>query len=269
MTPRKEGPVRRKLIVGNWKMFTTAATARRLAADIVEGLGAEAGVEVIVCPPCAYLAAVGEVVRGSPVALGARNVYPEKEGRVTGETGLDMLLDLGCRYVIVGHSERRRLLGEDEPLIRRKARAGLAAGLGVIACVGETQEQRRNGETRAVLEGQLAGALDGLTAEQLGHLVVAYEPVWAIGTGQTATPAEAQEAAAGIRAWAQERFGAGPARVVRILDGGSVTATNAAALLRQPDIDGALIGGASLVADQFLAIVRAAGGGPALQGSPG
>src|SRR5262249_22323567 len=176
----------------------------------------------------------------------------------TGETGLDMLLDLGCRCVIVGHSERRRLLGEDDALIKRKVHAALAAGLEVIACVGETLEQRRRGGTRACLAGPLAGALAGLTAEQVRHVVVAYEPVWAIGTGVNATPAQAQEGAAEIRELIQERFGEGVARALLILDGGSVNAANAAALMHLPDIDGGLIGHASLEADQFLSIVRSA-----------
>src|SRR5262245_1985622 len=173
--------MRQRLIVGNWKMFTTAATARRLAADVVRGFGSEARVRVALCPPAPYLGVVGEVVSGAPVALGAQNVYPEKEGAFTGETGIGMLLDLGCRYVIVGHSERRHKLAEDDPFINRKVHAALAAGLEVIVCVGETLAQRQRGETRACLESQLAGALAGLTAEHVRHVVIAYEPVWAIG----------------------------------------------------------------------------------------
>ena len=250
--------MRHKLIVGNWKMFTTAATARQLAADVVRGLGSETRVRVAVCPPTAYLHVVGEAVSGTAVALGAQNVYPEKEGAFTGETGIRMLLDLGCRYVIVGHSERRRLLGEDEAFINRKVRAVLAAGMEVIACVGETLEQRQKGQTRAVLESQLAGALAGLTTEQVRHLVVGYEPIWAIGTGVNATPEQAQEVAAGIRELVKERFGEESARALLILDGGSVNPANAATLMRLPDIDGGLIGHASLEADQFLSIVRSA-----------
>jgi len=250
--------MRQRLIVGNWKMFTTAATARRLAADVVSGLGPETRVRVALCPPAPYLGVVGEVVSGTAVALGAQNVYPEKEGAFTGETGIGMLLDLGCRYVMVGHSERRHKLGEDDPFINRKVRAALAAGLEVLACVGETLEQRRRGETRACLEGQLAGALAGLTAEQVRHVVVAYEPVWAIGTGVNATPEQAQEAAAEIRDLVGERFGEGSARALLILDGGSVNAANAATLMHLLDVDGGLIGHASLDADEFLGIVRAA-----------
>src|SRR5262245_60321892 len=198
--------MRQKLIVGNWKMFTTAGTACQLAADVVRGLGSETRVRVALCPPTAYLGLVGEEVCGTPIALGAQNVYPEVEGAITGETGIRILLDLGCRCVIVGHSERRQLLGESDPFINRKVHAVLAAGLDVIACVGETLEQRQQRQTRAVLESQLAGALAGLTAEQVGHVVVAYEPVWAIGTGVTATPEQAQEVAAGIRELIRERL---------------------------------------------------------------
>jgi triosephosphate isomerase len=250
--------MRQRLIVGNWKMFTTAATARRLAVDVVRGLGAETRVRVALCPPAPYLGVVGEVVSGTMVALGAQNVYPEKEGTFTGETGIGMLLDLGCRYVIVGHSERRHILGEDDPFIDRKIRAALAAGLEVIVCVGETLEQRRGKETRTCLERQLAGALAGLTGEQVRHVVVAYEPVWAIGTGVSATPEEAQEAATEIRELVQERFGEEPARALPILDGGSINAANAATLMHLPDVDGGLIGHASLDADQYLSIVRSA-----------
>jgi len=250
--------MRQKLIVGNWKMFTTAATASQLAADVLRGLGPETRVRVVLCPPAPYLGVVGEEVRGTPVALGAQNVYPEQEGAVTGETGVGMLLDLGCRYVIVGHSDRRRLLGESDAFINRKVHAALGAALEVIVCVGETQEQRQTWAARAALEGQLAGALAGLTAEQLRHVVIAYEPVWAIGTGVSAAPEQAQEAARGIRELAKERFGEGPARGLLILDGGSVNAANAATLLRLPDIDGGLIGHSSLEAEQFLRIVRSA-----------
>jgi triosephosphate isomerase (TIM) len=250
--------VRRKLIVGNWKMFTTGATALRLAADVVEGLGSQRRVGVVVCPPAPYLGLVDEVVRGTAVMLGAQNVYPAKEGAVTGETGIDMLLDLGCRHVIVGHSERRHVLGEDELLIHNKVRAALAAGLEVIASVGETLEQRQMGDAWAVLEIQLASILGGLTAEQLRRVVIAYEPVWAIGAGTSATPAQAQEIAVGIRHRVGHHFGAGSARTIPILYGGSINAANAATLLHQPDVDGGLVGSASLEAHQFLTIVRSA-----------
>jgi triosephosphate isomerase (TIM) len=250
--------MRKKFIVGNWKMNTTAATARQLAADVVKGLGSETRVGVGVCPPAAYLGIVGEVVRGTSVALGAQNVYPEKEGAFTGETGISMLLDLGCRNVIIGHSERRHKLGETDSFINKKVHAALAAGLEVILCIGETLEQRQQGKTEAVLGQQLTGGLAGLNAGQLKRVVLAYEPVWAIGTGINATPEQAQEAAAGIRQQIKERFGEESAGSFLIQYGGSVTAANAVSLMHLPDIDGGLIGGASLNADSFLTIVRSA-----------
>jgi triosephosphate isomerase len=250
---------RKKFVAGNWKMFTTAATGKQLARSIVEGLGADVPVTVAVCPPFPYLIAIAEVLRGSPVALGAQNLYPEKEGAFTGEVSPTMLLDVGCRYVIVGHSERRHKLGESNAFINRKVKAALAAGLEVILCVGETLEERQADRTEAVLERQLAEGLAEVKAESLSRLVVAYEPVWAIGTGQNATPDQAQQAHAFIRDQIRGMFGEESARTLPIQYGGSVKPDNAASLLRQTDVDGALVGGASLQAEQFLAIVRAVG----------
>src|SRR5262245_8514747 len=189
--------MRTKLVAGNWKMFTTTATAHQLAAAVVHGLGAEDRVTVAVCPPFPYLSLVGDVLRGSPVALGAQNVYPEKEGAFTGEVSPPMLVDVGCRYVIVGHSERRHKLGESDEFLSRKGAAALAAGLRVIRCVGETLAERQANRDEAVLDRQLSGSLAGGAAVPdgtLAHLVLAYEPVWAIGTGQNATPEQAQQA---------------------------------------------------------------------------
>lgn len=250
---------RKPFVAGNWKMNTTAATARDLAAGVVAGLGGETRVAVAVCPPFPYLALVHDVVRPSPVMLGAQDLYPEKEGAFTGEVSPAMLLDVGCRWVIVGHSERRHVLGESDAFLNRKVRAGLAAGLSVIFCVGETLAEREANRTETVLATQLAGGLERLAAADLANLVIAYEPVWAIGTGRNATPGQAQEAHAFLRRQVAQRFGEGPARALRIQYGGSVKPDNAASLLGQPDVDGALVGGASLKADQFLAIVRAAG----------
>jgi triosephosphate isomerase len=191
------------------------------------------------------------------VGLGAQNVFPEKEGAFTGEVSPAMLRDVGCRYVIVGHSERRHKLGETDEFINRKVRAALAAGLQVILCVGETLEEREANRTEGVLNEQLTGGLAEVSAEALGGVVLAYEPVWAIGTGRNATPDQAEAAHAFLRRRVGELCGANAARGLLVQYGGSVKPDNVASLLRQPDVDGALVGGASLKADQFLAIVRA------------
>jgi triosephosphate isomerase len=252
--------MRPKFIAGNWKMHTTAATARQLASSIVRGLKAESQVKIAVCPPLPYLALVGEVLRGSPVGLGAQNLYPEKEGAFTGEVSPAMLVDVGCQYVILGHSERRHKpeLAESDAFINRKIHAALAAGLHVILCLGETLEERKAGQTEAVLQTQLVNSLAGLDASRMARVVLAYEPVWAIGTGHSATPGQAQQEHAFLRQRIGEMFGDQTAAALLVQDGGSVTPDNAAALLRQPDVDGALVGGASLNAEHFLAIVRAA-----------
>lgn len=247
-----------KLVVGNWKMYTTAAEARRLAKAIVDGMGMDDRVAVAICPPFPYLALVGEILKGSRVALGAQNLYPEKAGAFTGEVSPTMLLDLGCKYVILGHSERRHKLGESDTFIDQKVRVALAAGLDVILCVGETQDQRAANQTEAVLDRQISQGLAGLSAESLTHLSVAYEPVWAIGNlAHHATPQQAQDAHADIRCRFAQIFGEKSAQALVIQYGGSVKPENAAALLSEFGVDGALVGGASLHPDQFLAIVRA------------
>ena len=177
--------MRQKFVVGNWKMHTTAAEARRLAKAIVDGVGIEDRVSVAVCPPFPYLALVGEILKGSRVALGAQNLYPEKEGAFTGEVSPTMLLDLGCKYVILGHSERRHKLGESDTFINQKVRVALAAGLDVIFCIGETLDQREADQTEAVLDRQLIQGLAGVSADTLTRLTIAYEPVWAIGKSRT------------------------------------------------------------------------------------
>jgi triosephosphate isomerase len=251
--------MRQKFVVGNWKMHTTAAEARRLATAIVDGVGYEDSVSVAICPPFPYLALVGEILKGSRVALGAQNLYPEKEGAFTGEVSPTMILDLGCKYVILGHSERRHKLGESDTFINQKVRVALAAGLNVIFCVGETLDQREASQTEAVLDRQLIQGLADLSADTLTRLSIAYEPVWAIGgQGHHATPQQAQEAHAVIRRRLGQMFGEKSAQTLAIQYGGSVKPDNAAALLSRNGVDGALIGGASLNAEQFLAIVRAA-----------
>jgi triosephosphate isomerase len=250
--------MRTKFIAGNWKMYTSAASARQLAQAVVQGVGTDSRVKVALCPPFPYLLTVAEVVKGSPVLLCAQNVFPEKEGPFTGEVGTSMLLDCGCRYVIIGHSERRHVLGETDAFINRKIHAALAVGLRVVLCVGETLAEREGNRTEHVLDTQLTAGLAGLQPAALEALVIAYEPVWAIGTGRNATPQQAEQAHAHIRRRLGELFGEEVAGRLPIGYGGSVKPENAAAILHEPDVDGALVGGASLKADQFLAIVRAA-----------
>lgn len=250
--------MRKKLIAGNWKMFTTASTGEQLAAAIARELKSETKVTVAVCPPFPFLEKVGKALQGSSVALGAQNCYPEREGAFTGEVSPGMLLDVGCKYVILGHSERRQILGENDAFINRKVHAALDAGLGVILCVGETLLEREANRQEEVFQSQLDRCLEGLKPDQLARLAVAYEPVWAIGTGRTATPEIAQAAHAFIRQHVAKKCGAEIAGKMIIQYGGSVKPDNAATLMKQPDIDGALVGGASLKVNDFLAIVRAA-----------
>jgi triosephosphate isomerase (TIM) len=250
--------MRKKFIAGNWKMFTTAASAEKLAAEVVKGFGAESRITLAVCPPFPYLERVAAVVRGSQVELGAQNMYPEKEGAFTGEVSPTMLIDVGCKHVILGHSERRHKLGETDAFINRKVHAALSAGLQVIFCLGETLQEREANQTEKVLDTQLTNGLAGISAEALSRLVLAYEPVWAIGTGKNATPDQAQEAHAFIRRRVGDLCGSTAAQNLLIQYGGSVKPDNARSLLTQPDVDGALVGGASLQAGQFLDIARAA-----------
>jgi triosephosphate isomerase (TIM) len=250
--------MRKKFIAGNWKMFTDAITAELLAAAVVKGVGSDDRVTVALCPPFPYLSRVFQVVKDTPVALGGQNLYPAKEGAFTGEVSPAMLADVGCKYVILGHSERRHILGETDAFINRKLHAALAAGLKAILCIGETLEERKSDRTTAVLGAQLTGSLAGIDAAALANIVLAYEPVWAIGTGHNATPQQAQEAHAFVRQRVGEQCGQAAAGALVIQYGGSVKPDNAQTLLSQPDVDGALVGGASLKAPDFLAITRAA-----------
>ena len=250
--------MRRKFIAGNWKMNTTRAEGVALAAAVAKGVGSATDVEVAVCPPSLYLTAVGEAIAESAVGLGAQNCYHEAKGAFTGELSPAMLLDVGCKYVILGHSERRAVFKESSADVNRKVVASLATGLTPIVCVGETLDQRKAHQTSAVVREQIEGSLAALTADQVVKLVIAYEPVWAIGTGVVATPEQAEEVHADLRKLLETRYTAQVAASVRIQYGGSVNADNAATLLGQPNIDGALVGGASLKADGFLAIVAAA-----------
>jgi triosephosphate isomerase len=250
--------MRKKFIAGNWKMFTDSVTAELLAAGVVKGIGANGRVAVAICPPFPYLSRVFQTVKDTPVALGAQNLYPAKEGAFTGEVSPAMLVDVGCKYVILGHSERRHGLGESDAFINRKVHAARGAGLNVILCIGETLDERKAERTQDVLHAQLTGSLAGVDGSALANLVLAYEPVWAIGTGVNATPQQAQEAHAYIRSRIGVLCGADAASRLVIQYGGSVKPDNAGTLLSQPDVDGALVGGASLKAADFLAIVRAA-----------
>jgi triosephosphate isomerase len=250
--------MRKKFIAGNWKMFTSSATAEKLAAEVVKGIAGEYRITIAVCPPFPYLERVAAAVCGSLVELGAQNLYPEKEGAFTGEVSPTMLVDVGCKHVILGHSERRHKLGETDAFINRKVHAALTAGLHVILCVGETLQEREANQTEKVLDTQFTNGLAGVSAESLNHLVLAYEPVWAIGTGKNATPEQAQEAHAFLRHRVGELSSSKAAENLLIQYGGSVKPDNARSLLTQPDVDGALVGGASLQAGQFLDIARAA-----------
>lgn len=250
--------MRAKFVAGNWKMYTSLASAKGLAATVAMKLGGDTRVMVAVCPPFPYLTAVADVLKGSAVMLGGQNCHFEKEGAYTGEVSPAMLKDAGCAYVIIGHSERRHGLNETDEFLNKKTKAALAAGLKVIFCVGELLAERESSRTEAVLDTQLTNGLTGLTADQMKGVVIAYEPVWAIGTGKVATPEQAQAAHAFVRGKIGSLFGENTANHVQIQYGGSVKPENAASLMSLPDVDGALVGGASLKADQFLAIVSAA-----------
>lgn len=249
---------RKKLVAGNWKMNTTLAEAKALASAVAKGVGTSTAADVAVCPPFPWLTAVADALQGSSVALGGQNCHPQKSGAYTGEVSTGMLLEAGCKCVIVGHSERRHGLGESDQFLNDKAKAALAAGLRLLFCVGELLAEREAGQTEAVLERQITLGLRDLSSLPLENLVIAYEPVWAIGTGKVATPDQAQEAHAFIRRKVAGLLGEKVAASLPILYGGSVTADSAAGLFSQPDVDGGLVGGASLKADSFLKIVDAA-----------
>ena len=250
--------MRRPFIAGNWKMNTVRASAVALAEGVAKAAEKLEGVDLAICPPSCYLDAVGRAIAGSKVALGAQNMYHEKDGAFTGELSAAMLRDLGCKYVILGHSERRHILGETDAAINKKLHAALAAGLLPIVCLGELLAEREAGKTLAVIQSQFDGSLAGLSAEQMAKVVIAYEPVWAIGTGKVATPQQAEDVHLALRKIIGERYNSSIADLVRLQYGGSVKPENAAELLKQSDIDGALVGGASLKVDQFLGIVAGA-----------
>ncbi|HEX3997230.1 MAG TPA: triose-phosphate isomerase [Pirellulales bacterium] len=250
--------MRRPLIAGNWKMNTDRAAAVALAAGVAKGSVDFPHVDLVVCPPFVYLDAVRQALGDAPVALGAQNMYHQPQGAYTGEISAGMLLDLGCKFVILGHSERRQIFKETDAEVNQKLLAALAAGLTPIVCVGELLADREAGRTHDVIRRQFDGSLAKLSEEQASRLVIAYEPVWAIGTGKVATPEQAQEVHHDLRKMLAERYNAELAMAVRIQYGGSVKPDNAASLLAQPDIDGALVGGACLKVADFCGIAAAA-----------
>ncbi len=252
--------MRTPIIAANWKMHKTPAEAASFAKEFVELLRNPAGVEVVIAPPYPALAELGRALVGSGISIAAQNVHSEPNGAFTGEVSVGMLVELGCRYVIVGHSERRAIFGETDAFISQKLRAAQDGGLRPILCVGETLEEREGGRTFDVVAKQLEGSLANADPVQAAALVIAYEPVWAIGTGRTATPEMAQEVHAFIRSQLEQRLG-GPASEIRIQYGGSVKPENAASLLAQTDIDGGLVGGASLDPASLCAIIRNGGSG--------
>jgi len=251
--------MRKKFIAGNWKMNLNGSQAKSLASALSERLTNNKNakmVDVAVFPPFVYLAAVAESLTSKNIDFGAQNAYYEANGAYTGEISVEMLKDLGCRYVLVGHSERRHVIGESDQLINKKLLACLAGGLEVILCIGELLEERDNNQTEAVIERHLCEGLAGVGKEQMGQITIAYEPVWAIGTGRTATPSQAQEAHSFARKILTDIFDENIAMATRIQYGGSVKPGNAAELMRQPDVDGALVGGASLKVDDFMGIIQ-------------
>ena len=250
--------MRRKVIAGNWKMNMDVHQSQKLVSEILNGLGKDSKAEVIVCPPYTSLSEVNSLLKGTQIKLGAQNMYFEESGAYTAEISADMIKSVGCEYVILGHSERRVIFNESDELVNKKIKSALAKGLKPIFCVGELLEQREKGETMKVVSSQIEKGLEGISAEQMKNIIVAYEPVWAIGTGKTATPQQAQEVHLFIRELVTENFSSIVAEKLIIQYGGSVKPDNSRELLSQKDIDGALVGGACLKADSFLSIIAAA-----------
>ncbi len=247
--------MRKPLIAGNWKMHKTINEA----IDLVNGIKRELldfeSADIAVCPAFTALSSVWEVLINTNIKLGAQNLYWEAKGAFTGEISCDMLKDCGCYYVIIGHSERRKYFHETDETVNKRIKAALASGLFPIVCVGETLEEREGEKTISVVKNQLQGAFNGFSNEEVDKIVIAYEPVWAIGTGKTATPQQAGEVHAFIRGWVRENFSDAGAGSIRILYGGSVKPSNIKELMNEADIDGALVGGACLDADSFVSIV--------------
>ena len=250
--------MRTPFVAGNWKLNKTPDEAETLARCVVDAVSGITGVDVAICPPFPALERVASAVRGTAIGLGAQNMYWASEGAFTGEVSAPMLLTCGCEYVILGHSERRQFFGETDETVNRRLKTALCAGLKPIVCLGESLDERQADRTEQVVKAQMRGALNGLSADDVRSITLAYEPVWAIGTGLTATPEQAEAVHGFLRQVLARLYRDEVARAVRIQYGGSVKPDNAAALFDQDNIDGGLIGGASLEADAFAAIVKAA-----------
>ncbi|MGI6457705.1 MAG: triose-phosphate isomerase [bacterium] len=252
--------MRKLIIAGNWKMYAgDASGSTALAKGLAEKHGTTTAVDIVLCPPFTALREVSTAVKGSTIGVGAQNMYPRDEGAYTGEISPDYILDCGCQYVIIGHSERRTYFKESNEFINEKVKFALSKGLIPIMCLGETEQEREQGKTEAVVEDHIRGGLAGISASDVKKVVLAYEPVWAIGTGKTATPDDAQAVHAFARNLLSKLYDNATAQAIRIQYGGSVKPDNANSLLTQPDIDGALVGGASLKVDSFAAIIDNSG----------
>jgi len=249
---------RRLFIAGNWKMNLTLADSLKLAEGLKTAASGIADVDIAVCPPSIYVQPVAVALKGSNVGVGAQNIYFEKEGAFTGEISAAMLKDAGCQYVILGHSERRNIIGESSELVNLKTHAALAAGLIPIVCVGELLKERKAGTTEQVVRRQFDGSFSGISAEDMKKCIIAYEPVWAIGTGEVATPEQAEEVHLAIRKMIEKNYNKEVAEAVRIQYGGSVNDKNAKEILAKPNVDGALVGGASLKVEPFMGIIKPA-----------
>jgi len=247
--------MRRPFIAGNWKMFKTVAEASSFVADLRTAVTNAIGVQIVVAPPFTAIHAAAQAARGSNIEVAAQDLHWEKQGAFTGEISATMIKEAGAAYAIIGHSERRQLFGETDAVVNRKVQSAIAQGLTPIVCIGETLEERERNETLAILDRQIKDGLDGVTAEQTAALVIAYEPVWAIGTGRNATAAQAGEAHSHIRTRLRQWFGADAADKCRVIYGGSVKPDNIRELIAEPDVDGALVGGASLEVKSFGEIV--------------
>ena len=247
---------RRPIIAGNWKMNKTTVEARELASKLIPLIAGVKERDIVLAPPFTALQSVAEVIKGTGIALSAQNLHWEDKGAFTGEISAEMLLDLGCKYVIIGHSERRQFFSESDETVNKKLRQALNKGLLPIVCVGETLKEREAGKANDVIERQVTGALKNVTAAEMQKVTIAYEPVWAIGTGKTATPDQANEIHSFIRKKGEIAYGKEIASALRIQYGGSVTPENVSTLMAMPDIDGALVGGASLKPESFAALVN-------------